>query len=197
MFDATLVSLSCIDDDAQGQSLDVLWENELDAEIRSAENWARLAERGFDPPARFAAYLNTLRWNCVTSTDPRLLQSPFRAGIRLEPYQLEPLRKALKLPRRSQPGDWVGLCSVGELGRRAEATAAVPEGFSGLAGAGPGALRAADGRHETGQAGGRQEATLRSQAQVPALPRHRRGQPPACGRQVTGVAWWPPPESLR
>ena len=58
-----------------------------------------LAERGFDPPQTFAAYLNTLRWNCVTSTDPRLLQSPFRAGIRLDPYQLEPLRKALRLPR--------------------------------------------------------------------------------------------------
>ena len=97
--DATLVSLSCVDDDAQGQALDVLWEHELDAEIRSGENWGRLAERGFDPPQRFAAYLNTLRWNCVTSTDPRLLQSPFRAGIRLDPYQLEPLRKALRLPR--------------------------------------------------------------------------------------------------
>src|ERR1022692_5237400 len=97
--DATLVSLSCVDDDAQGQALDVLWEHELDAEIRSAENWQRLAERGFDPPQRFAAYLNTLRWNCVTSTDPKLLQSPFRAGIRLDPYQLEPLRKALLLPR--------------------------------------------------------------------------------------------------
>jgi superfamily II DNA or RNA helicase len=97
--EATLVRLSCVDDDAQGQSLDVLWENELDAEIRSAENWSRIAERGFDPAPRFAAYLNTLRWNCVTSTDPRLLQSPFRAGIKLDPYQLEPLRKALRLPR--------------------------------------------------------------------------------------------------
>jgi SNF2 family DNA or RNA helicase len=43
--------------------------------------------------------LNTLRWNCVISTDPKLLQSPFRAGIRLDAYQLEPLRKALLLPR--------------------------------------------------------------------------------------------------
>ncbi len=96
---ATLVRLSCIEDDAQGQQLDVLWEHELDAEVRSGEFWQRLAGRGFDPAKRFAAYLNTLRWNCVTSTDPKLLQSPFRAGIRLDPYQLEPLRKALRLPR--------------------------------------------------------------------------------------------------
>jgi len=78
--EATLVRLSCVDDDAQGQPLDVLWEQELDAEIRNGENWQQMAERGFDPAQRFAAYLNTLRWNCVTSTDPKLLQSPFRAG---------------------------------------------------------------------------------------------------------------------
>jgi SNF2 family DNA or RNA helicase len=97
--DSTLATLSCVDDDAQGQQLEVLWERELDGHIERGEDWAAIASRGFDPPKRFAAYLNTLRWNCVTSTDAKLLQSPFRAGIRLDPYQLEPLRKALLLPR--------------------------------------------------------------------------------------------------
>lgn len=97
--DSTVVELSCTEDDAQGQDLKVLWERELDASILTGEEWARLAQRGFDPPEYFSAYLNTLRWNCVTSTDASLLQSPFRAGIRLDAYQLEPLRKALRLPR--------------------------------------------------------------------------------------------------
>ena len=97
--DSTLVQMSCVDDDAQGQRLDVLWERELDAEILTEEAWDSVCTRGFDPSDRFAAYLNTLRWNCVTSTDPNLFQSPFRAGIRLDQYQLEPLRKALVLPR--------------------------------------------------------------------------------------------------
>src|SRR3954452_805869 len=97
--DATLVRLSCVDDDAQGQPLEVLWEKEVDPEILRAEAWRDLAARGFDPATTFAAYLHTLRWNCVTATDPRLFQSPFRAGIRLDAYQLEPLRKALLLPR--------------------------------------------------------------------------------------------------
>ena len=97
--DATVVRMSCVDDDAQGQALDVLWELELDAQVVRAESWESLVNRGFDPPDQFGAYLNTLRWNCVTATDPSLLQSPFRAGIRLDPYQLEPLRKALRLPR--------------------------------------------------------------------------------------------------
>ena len=97
--DSTLVRLSCIDDDNQGQPLDVLWERELDPAILTGEAWEAIATRGFDPPALFAAYLHTLRWNCVTATDPRLFQAPFRAGIRLDAYQLEPLRKALLLPR--------------------------------------------------------------------------------------------------
>jgi hypothetical protein len=86
--DSTLVSLSCIEDDAHGQPLEVLWEQELDARILSGEAWDSSATRGFDPGGRFSAYLSPLRWNCVTSTDPRLLQSPFRAGIRLDAYQL-------------------------------------------------------------------------------------------------------------
>ena len=63
------------------------------------EGWDDLAARGFDDPRRFAAFLNTLRWNCVTATDANLFQSPFRAGITIDAYQMEPLRKALRLPR--------------------------------------------------------------------------------------------------
>jgi hypothetical protein len=97
--DGTLVRLSCVDDDARGQPLQVLWESEIDPEVLTGEAWDAIATRGFDRPPLFAAYLHTLRWNCVTATDPRLFQSPFRAGIRLDAYQLEPLRKALLLPR--------------------------------------------------------------------------------------------------
>lgn len=94
-----VVRMSCIEDDAQGQPLEVIWERETDGQILPPENWDQLATRGFDPPEQFAAYFNTLQWNCVTSTDAKLLQAPFRAGIQIEPYQLEPLRKALQLPR--------------------------------------------------------------------------------------------------
>ena len=96
---ATLVELSCLDDDAQGEQLAVLWEHELDARVVKDSGWSAVAEKGFDDPPLFAAYLRTLSWNCVTATDPRLFQAPFRAGIRTEIYQLEPLSKALQLPR--------------------------------------------------------------------------------------------------
>lgn len=95
----TLVRLSCIEDDALGSVTEVLWEREVDAEIVADNGWTRIGKRGFDAPGLFAAYLNTIRWNTVTATDPTLFQAPFRAGIEVMAYQLEPLRKALLLPR--------------------------------------------------------------------------------------------------
>ena len=35
----------------------------------------------------------------MTATDSNLFQSPFRAGIRIDAYQMEPLRKALRVPQ--------------------------------------------------------------------------------------------------
>lgn len=95
----TQVRLACLDDDAQGQQLEVIWEIELEAQVLDGETWQSIGKKGFDPPRFFSAFIHTLRWNCVTATDPRLFQAPFRAGIRIDAYQLEPLRKALLLPR--------------------------------------------------------------------------------------------------
>ena len=95
----TQVRLSCVDDDAQGEPLEVFWEREIDAKLIGAATWDTVVSQGFDNPRYFSAYFHTLRWNCVTSTDPRLFQAPYRAGIEVNAYQLEPLRKALRMPR--------------------------------------------------------------------------------------------------
>ena len=95
----TRVRLACLEDDAQGEALEVFWEREIDAQILEATSWESVASRGFDHPRYFSAYLHALRWNCVTSTDSKLFQAPYRAGIEVKAYQLEPLRKALKMPR--------------------------------------------------------------------------------------------------
>lgn len=95
----TLVRLSCLEDDALGEALEVLWEREVDALYIGATSWESVASRGFDDAKLFSAYLHTLRWNCVTSTEPKLFQAPYRAGIEVKAYQLEPLRKALLMPR--------------------------------------------------------------------------------------------------
>jgi hypothetical protein len=67
-----IARLSCADDDAQGQTLEVLWDYELDRLILEEEGWVDLAAKGFDQPRQFAAFLHTLRWNCVTATDPEI-----------------------------------------------------------------------------------------------------------------------------
>ena len=68
--DSILVELSCLDDDAQGDLLTVLWDHELDARVLTDAGWSAVANQEFDDPNLFAAYLRTLSWNCVTATDP-------------------------------------------------------------------------------------------------------------------------------
>ena len=75
----TLVRLACLDDDAQGQPLEVAWELELAPEVLDPEAWQSIGKRGFDNSCHFSAYIHTLRWNCVTATGPRFFQAPFRA----------------------------------------------------------------------------------------------------------------------
>jgi hypothetical protein len=88
-----------VNDDAQGETAEIVWGAELSGELLGDEGWSAVARSGTDDPAVFAAYLKTLTWSTATAGDRDLFQAPFRAGIRLDPYQLLPLRKALRLPR--------------------------------------------------------------------------------------------------
>lgn len=97
--EGTVVRLRCIDDDALQSQDVVVWEAEPDAELMDSDHWVR-SIHGFDQPATFAAFLHTQRWQSVQADSQQLrVQAPFRAGIELKWYQLEPLRRALALPR--------------------------------------------------------------------------------------------------
>lgn len=58
-----------------------------------------LPERDFDSPERLAAFLDAVRWSAVTSADVKTLQAPFRSGVAIEDYQLEPVARAVDAPR--------------------------------------------------------------------------------------------------
>ena len=77
----TALRLACVDDDAQGEVVEVLWDAELDGSVLKDEGWASVAKLGTDDPSVFSAYLRALRWNTATAADRDLFQAPFRAGI--------------------------------------------------------------------------------------------------------------------
>ena len=95
----TTAQLSCIADDAQGEQIEVLWDAEIGASILAEDTWANVGRGAPDSPEVLAAHLRAIRWGSATAADRDLLQAPFRAGIRLDAYQLLPLRKALRIPR--------------------------------------------------------------------------------------------------
>ena len=113
----TILKLSCADPDNLGRPLEIVWEAELDRQIIQTESWGLIGDKGFDPPDVFSAYYHTIRWNRVTAAREDLFQAPFRAGISIEHYQLEPLRMAMQMPRVNLfIADGVGLGKTIEAG---------------------------------------------------------------------------------
>lgn len=110
-----LLTLNCIEDDALGETIQVFWELEPGTNIE--EKVGLPQPDGFDVPEHLDAFLNAVRWGAVSSADTRALQAPFRSGIEIEDYQLDPLVRAIQMPRANLLiADDVGLGKTVETG---------------------------------------------------------------------------------
>jgi len=92
-----LVTAKSIEEDALGEDIQVIWELEPGARILEKAGLPRVDE--FDEPGRVDAFLDAVRWGAATNADVQALQAPFRSGIAIEDYQLDPLVRSLQMPR--------------------------------------------------------------------------------------------------
>jgi ERCC4-related helicase len=91
------VTLECLSDDGLGRVVDVIWEREVAPTILEATSLPTV--RRLDPPRRFQAFIDAVRWSSASLAEGDVLQAPFRGGVQIEEYQLVPVTRAVAMPR--------------------------------------------------------------------------------------------------
>ena len=112
-----LLLLSSLAEDRLGDEIKVIWELEIGSVVLPDIGLPNVQADKFDDPQKFAAFLDALRWGAVTTADSKTLQAPFRSGALIEPYQLEPVKRAIANARANMLlADDVGLGKTIEAG---------------------------------------------------------------------------------
>lgn len=92
-----LVTLSSIDEDGLGEEIEVIWEIEPGAQIIERAGLPTMT--GQDDSDTLEAFLDAVRWGAATNADRGFLQAPFRSGVTIEDFQLDPLVRAIDMAR--------------------------------------------------------------------------------------------------
>jgi superfamily II DNA or RNA helicase len=92
-----VVKLSSIDEDGLGEELEVIWEIEPGAHIIERAGLPSIS--GQDDSDTLEAFLDAVRWGAATNADRGFLQAPFRSGVSIEDFQLDPLVRAIDMAR--------------------------------------------------------------------------------------------------
>ncbi len=114
-----VIELECLDDDALGDELRLVWEREIGAAIFSTSQLPRRDQ--WDPIGPFDGYVAALRWSTNSVVEGPPLTAPFFGAIEIEHYQLVPVARALTMNRVSLLlADDVGLGKTIEAGLTAQ-----------------------------------------------------------------------------
>lgn len=109
------VTLSSVDEDNLTEVIDVIWEIEPGAHIVERAGLPEITGR--DDSQRLEAFLDAVRWGAATNADRSFLQAPFRSGVSIEDFQLDPLVRAIDMARANLLiADDVGLGKTIEAG---------------------------------------------------------------------------------
>jgi superfamily II DNA or RNA helicase len=109
------VTLSSIDEDCLGEQIEVIWEIEPGAHIIERAGLPSISGR--DETQTLEAFLDAVRWGAATNADRGFLQAPFRSGVSIEDFQLDPLVRAIEMARANLLiADDVGLGKTIEAG---------------------------------------------------------------------------------
>lgn len=110
-----LVGLSSLDEDSPGEEIQVIWQLEPGAKVLEKAGLPSIT--GWDDPEHLEAFLDAVNWGAITNADRSFLQAPFRSGIAIEDYQLDPLVRAIDMARANLLiADDVGLGKTIEAG---------------------------------------------------------------------------------
>lgn len=113
---STLVTLESLEDLDQGNKMTVVLEREVDFEVLP-ENTLPDIGNSLDSPTVFDSFVNALRWTNKSILGGEVIRAPFYGSIQQQNFQLEPVVKALSMPRISLLiADDVGLGKTIEAG---------------------------------------------------------------------------------
>jgi len=113
------VALECLDDDLMGEEMELIWELELDnnKKVIDAIELPRPEKNQFDSWRTFRAFIDAINWSKSSLVFSDQFLSPYRSAIMMKDYQLEPLARAISMPRANLLiADDVGLGKTIEAG---------------------------------------------------------------------------------
>jgi len=94
-----LITRSSINEDGLGEELEVIWEIEPGAQI--IERAGLPSFTGQEDSDTLETFLDAVRWGAATNADRGFLQAPFRSGVSIEDFQLDPLVRAIDIAREA------------------------------------------------------------------------------------------------